>query len=296
MRPYPPFERGEIYWVDLPNEHPEPPEHLQKQSLQLLSQIQQQLTRSQQILDCLDLPQNQQSQQLLNQVEKQFQSIQQNVKFLSQIQQQVDGYQKLHVSQQAVQLINLIQQQLDTSQQTLNLYNLIQRHPDQLLSQVQEHLKSSQQDLQILRNIEKELLPSYTMRNKHMVVLLQDHTAERETVMGVPITGLYDERGKEKETISTDLILNKDNYSFLEKDSFIKCDQVVRISRNRLDEKVGRLTQEHMRDLDTKLIFALGLQDRVQDLIIETLERHFEKQLQLENKQTANKDDLDMVR
>jgi len=48
----------------------------------------------------------------------------------------------------------------------------------------------------------------------------------------------------------------------LEKPSKILCEQIMTISKDRLKEKVGKLTEEILIKLDEKLMLSLGIKDR----------------------------------
>lgn len=135
--------------------------------------------------------------------------------------------------------------------------------------------------------------PSYVMEGPHRVVVLTDSIFpkingpisdtlslpqpkfKRFTVPVLPITSLHDDEGQEKKKIPTDLVLYYQDYAAagppynttITKDSLIRTEQIISISRNRLERKVGALLPEDLKTLDLLLLLTLKLEDTVQQMI-----------------------------
>jgi uncharacterized protein YifN (PemK superfamily) len=122
---------------------------------------------------------------------------------------------------------------------------------------------------------ERETIPpdSYVLHNTHLAIMLEDSTVPNAHVMVAPISSI-----KPTTKIKpTELPLYAKNYTgsnkIIDRDSFVKTHQVTTVSRNRIKEYKGQLTQEDMIALDMQLIITLGLRDRVASIIREALEK-----------------------
>lgn len=118
----------------------------------------------------------------------------------------------------------------------------------------------------------------------HRAVVLFDSTFPRKTVVVLPISSLYSDKGNEKETISTDVILKSRDYeghtgedtiynNTIKKDSFIMTNQIRSISRNYLESQKGKLIPKDMVKLDIQLIEVLSLQDTIEQLVEDEVQK-----------------------
>lgn len=118
------------------------------------------------------------------------------------------------------------------------------------------------------------------IQGSHRVVVLFDSVFPRKTVAVVPISSLEDQAGNSKDTISSDVILYKDEYINAEqpyantvvRNSFIMTNQIRSVSRNKLERDVGKIIPKDMLKLDIQLISTLSLTNTVQQMIEEAVD------------------------
>lgn len=133
--------------------------------------------------------------------------------------------------------------------------------------------------------------PSRVMKGDHRCVVLFDSTFPRKTVTILPITSLYDASGKQKDVISTDLVLKLSDYQnadstynkAITKDSLIRTEQIRTISRHLLERKTGNLLPKDMLKLDMLLIDSLQLQSTVSKIVQHEVERRLAGMQQNQN-------------
>jgi mRNA-degrading endonuclease toxin of MazEF toxin-antitoxin module len=109
----------------------------------------------------------------------------------------------------------------------------------------------------------------------HRVVVLYDSAFPRKTVLVVPITSQFDSKGNSKRMIPTDVPLEASVYhdagftysGTIEADSYIKTEQIMAISRAKLEDKYGELMPIDMASLDIQLISTLRLQNTVNQFV-----------------------------
>ncbi|EMF0525545.1 type II toxin-antitoxin system PemK/MazF family toxin [Enterococcus hirae] len=106
----------------------------------------------------------------------------------------------------------------------------------------------------------------FSIKGNHPAVVIQDSNFPRKTVLVVPITGLLDKFGNEKDLIPTDIRLSQTE-SFLTKDSVMKCEQISVLSRNDLGKRLGKLSNELIFLLDIQLMSVLELQNTVDQIV-----------------------------
>lgn len=63
--------------------------------------------------------------------------------------------------------------------------------------------------------------------------------------------------GKDKKELPTHVVIPKSATD--KKDSVILCEQIQTISKERLNRRIGKLTELQVRDMEEKLMFSLGL-------------------------------------
>lgn len=119
----------------------------------------------------------------------------------------------------------------------------------------------------ILADLAGEPDPSVVMRGKRPVVCITDSGFhEVGIVIVVPITSLYNEKGKKKRVMSTDIILGASRYKgVLRKDSFVKTAHIRAVSRNKILKKIGSLSKRDLEIVNLRLILSLGLADTVEE-------------------------------
>ncbi|MBW5471596.1 hypothetical protein GPJ61_27805 [Brevibacillus formosus] len=123
--------------------------------------------------------------------------------------------------------------------------------------------------------------PSHVMAGDHRCVVLFDSTFPRKTVTILPITSLFNQKGEQKKTIASDVILKASDYeqagttykNTIVKDSLIRTEQIRSVSRHLLERKIGELHPDDMIRLDINLITSLKLQNTVNMLIEAEIER-----------------------
>lgn len=129
---------------------------------------------------------------------------------------------------------------------------------------------------------------SRLIEGTHRAVVLFDSTFPRKTVVVVPITSLYDENGKEKDTITSDVIMKKEDYinhsgqdsiynNTIKDDSFIMTNQIRSVSRNYLESQKGKLIPKDQIKLDIQLIEVLSLQDTIEQLIEDEVQKRVDE-------------------
>lgn len=114
----------------------------------------------------------------------------------------------------------------------------------------------------------------FTLKGPHPAIVIQDSTFPRKNVIVVPITGLLDTYGDKKKVIDSDIELPK-SLPFLTKDSLIKTEQITRLSRKDLGERLGKLPDDLLIALDVQLISVLKLTDTVNIWVEKEIERRF---------------------
>ncbi|WP_255233952.1 type II toxin-antitoxin system PemK/MazF family toxin [Bacillus altitudinis] len=140
---------------------------------------------------------------------------------------------------------------------------------------------------------------SRMMEGPHRAVVLFDSTFPRKTVVVLPITSLYSDKNTTRDTISSDVILKRLEYTNLNgndeiyngtitRDSFILVNQIRSVSRNYLERHVGKILDKDMIKVDLQLINVLSLQETIEEIIEQRVEERLleiVEQQDIENKQ-----------
>lgn len=120
--------------------------------------------------------------------------------------------------------------------------------------------------------------PSRVLRGDHRAVVLFNSTFPRNTVVVLPISSLCEPDGTEKQTISSDVILDADNYrGMIREDSFIMTNQIQSVTRNRLERHVGEINELDMIKVDLQLISTLNLEETIQGIVESEVDRRIEE-------------------
>lgn len=123
--------------------------------------------------------------------------------------------------------------------------------------------------------------PDYTIRGRHMAVILSDDTLENRTVIVSPISSwvkknkdgsiLVDEQGNPlyKTLKGFHLELPRSTYPhFLQHDSYLKLDQLFTLTRDTIHGRIiGSLSSEDLFQLDLKIMQVLAMFDTVEMLV-----------------------------
>lgn len=155
-------------------------------------------------------------------------------------------------------------------------------------SQERDFLRGEVYMVNFPREPQKGGQPSRLLEGLHRAVVLFDSTFPRKTVVVVPISSLLDDNGNEKDIISSDVILKKDDYinhsgedsiynNTIKEDSFIMTNQIRSISRNYLETQKGKLIPKDVLKLDIQLIQVLSLHETIEQLIEDEVQKRVDK-------------------
>jgi len=131
--------------------------------------------------------------------------------------------------------------------------------------------------------------PDYTIRGRHMAVILSDDTVENRTVIVSPISSwvrknkdgsiMVDDQGNPlyKTLKSFHLELPRSTYPhFLQHDSYLKLDQLFTLTRDTVRGRIlGSLHSEDLFQLDLKIMQVLAMYDTVENLFDVYLKQTF---------------------
>ncbi|WHF25371.1 type II toxin-antitoxin system PemK/MazF family toxin [Bacillus altitudinis] len=140
---------------------------------------------------------------------------------------------------------------------------------------------------------------SRMLEGVHRAIVLFDSTFPRKTVVVLPITSLYLDKTTTKNTISSDVVLKRLEYTGLTgkeqihnntitRDSFVMTNQIRSISRNHLQQFKGKILDKDMIKIDLQLINVLSLQETIEEIIEQRVEERLleiVEQQEIENKQ-----------
>lgn len=82
-----------------------------------------------------------------------------------------------------------------------------------------------------------------------------------QTVVLAPLTSLYDKDG------------NKKDYPNLNNDSYVKLDQIMTFSRNKIGNYICSLNEVDKASLHIKIIESLQMQDTIREIVFKQIER-----------------------
>ncbi|MCZ0757082.1 type II toxin-antitoxin system PemK/MazF family toxin [Anoxybacillus sp. J5B_2022] len=115
--------------------------------------------------------------------------------------------------------------------------------------------------------------PQYKIKGPHPALLLHDHTLPNQTVVLAPLSSLYDNQGNVKELKSYHLPLYKKDYPKLKNDSYVKLDQIMTFSRNKIGDYICSLNEIDKASLHLKLIESLQMQDTIREIVFRQIEQ-----------------------
>lgn len=110
--------------------------------------------------------------------------------------------------------------------------------------------------------------PQFTIRGPHPSLILHCHSLPNDTVIISPLTSLVGSGGNEKELKSYHLKLLKSDYPWLKNDSYVKLDQIMTFSRNKLGKAkiLFSLTDEDISLSHLKLMESLQMQETFKEI------------------------------
>lgn len=135
------------------------------------------------------------------------------------------------------------------------------------------HLEFQQGDIIWFKFPEEDPKPQYTIKGLHPALLLHDYTLPNQTVVLAPLTSLYDKDGNKKELKSYHLPLYKKDYPNLSNDSYVKLDQIMTFSRNKIGDYICSLNEVDKASLHIKIIESLQMQDTIREIVFKQIER-----------------------
>ncbi len=123
--------------------------------------------------------------------------------------------------------------------------------------------------------------PQFTITGEHPALLLHDDLHPNQTVVLSPISSLYDKSGEQKELKSYHLKLLKKDYAELKGDSFVKLDQIMTFSRDRMRKSklICKLTAKDKASSHLKLMESLQMQDTIREITQQQLDAAVERVL-----------------
>ncbi|MCY7479815.1 type II toxin-antitoxin system PemK/MazF family toxin [Bacillus safensis] len=124
-------------------------------------------------------------------------------------------------------------------------------------------------------NFPQEKNPQHTIRGRHPSLILHCHSLPNNTVIISPLSSLVGSNGNEKELKSYHLKLLKSDYPQLKNDSYVKLDQIMTFSRNKLGKaKIQfRLRDEDISLSHLKLMESLQMQETFKEITNIQIER-----------------------
>jgi PemK-like, MazF-like toxin of type II toxin-antitoxin system len=123
--------------------------------------------------------------------------------------------------------------------------------------------------------------PQYTINGMHPALILHDYTLPNRTVILAPLSSLYDGQGNEKELKSYHLVLYKKDYPELKNDSYVKLDQIMTFSRNKIKGTyICSLNETDKASLHLKLIETLQMHDTIKEIALKQIEQTVQKLLE----------------
>ncbi|MGJ3545453.1 type II toxin-antitoxin system PemK/MazF family toxin [Bacillus subtilis] len=124
-------------------------------------------------------------------------------------------------------------------------------------------------------NFPKEISnPQFTIKGPHPALILQDHSAPNHTVILSPLSSLRNGLGEMKELKSYHLKLLKTDYPALTNDSYVKLDQIMTFSRNKIknSKHICTLSEKDISSSHLKLMEALQMQDTLSEITRKQIE------------------------
>jgi PemK-like, MazF-like toxin of type II toxin-antitoxin system len=123
--------------------------------------------------------------------------------------------------------------------------------------------------------------PQFTIKGYHPALLLHDHTLPNNTIILAPLSSLYDDQGNKKELKSYYLALYKKDYPQLKNDSYVKLDQIMTFSRNKIKgDYICSLNETDKASLHLKLIETLQMHDTIKEIALKQIESTVQKLLE----------------
>ncbi|WP_017728474.1 type II toxin-antitoxin system PemK/MazF family toxin [Halalkalibacterium ligniniphilum] len=122
--------------------------------------------------------------------------------------------------------------------------------------------------------------PQLTIYGRHPALLLHDHSLTNQTIILAPLSSLYDQHGNTKELKSYHLPLYKVDYPELSNDSYVKLDQIMTFSRNKITGSyICCLTETDKASAHLKLMETLQMNDTIKDIVYKQIEKTVENLL-----------------
>lgn len=120
----------------------------------------------------------------------------------------------------------------------------------------------------------EDIPPQYTIEGSHPALLLHDHTLANQTIILAPLSSLHTKSGQPKDLKSYHLPLYKKDYPELTSDSYVKLDQIMTFSRNKVQgDFICTINEKDKASAHLKLMESLQMHDTVKEIVTKQLEK-----------------------